>query len=443
MEDSIIKTIVKGAKIVFIGIALAKLLGYFYTIIVARLGPSDFGVISLATTILIFAGFLVLIGLDGGVSRYVAYYNGKNDKRRIKGTILFGLKISFTISIIFTIITVIFSKQISSIFNSPELSSVLRVFILGLPFYVLSLILISAIDAFKKVKYSLISRDLIGKISRLGLVIAAISLGFGLLGVAVIYVISLVLTFIAAFYYLNKKVFPFLDKNIESICNKKEILMYSWPLMMVLFFGSIISWTDTFMLGYFKTTADVGIYNVSLATANLMLVIPIAFMTLAFPAITELYAKKKTDELKRVYNKVAKLITILVLPLFLLMIIIPGFILNNLFGKDYSLGIMPLIILAVGYFIYAIFNINMNFLKMVKRTKLIAAITLVSAILNVILNLMLIPKYGMIGGAIATSAAFINSSLWVGLIVYKNYKLHPFKELHKINKSDLKLFKFN
>jgi O-antigen/teichoic acid export membrane protein len=89
-----LRKIAKGAGIVFIGTGIGMFFAYLGMMIVARLlGPTDFGLISLASAVATIASTVVLVGMPQGVVRYVSFYKGKNDEQRIKGVIVSALKV--------------------------------------------------------------------------------------------------------------------------------------------------------------------------------------------------------------------------------------------------------------------------------------------------------------------------------------------------------------
>ena len=80
-ENKAIKTVAKGAGIVFLGVFISKVLGYLYRMIIARIGPEEYGLLSIGIAVVSIISFFPLLGLDLGVLRYVAFYKGRNDIR--------------------------------------------------------------------------------------------------------------------------------------------------------------------------------------------------------------------------------------------------------------------------------------------------------------------------------------------------------------------------
>jgi len=103
---------------------------------------------------------------------------------------------------------------------------------------------------------------------------------------------------------------------------KRELISYSWPLMFAGMLYLVMGWIDTLMLGYFLTSADVGIYRASLATAGLLAIVPSSFASIFFPVITELYSRGEREELENTDAAVTKWIFMIALPLVLLMMLL-------------------------------------------------------------------------------------------------------------------------
>src|SRR3989344_2103812 len=107
------KKIARGAIIVFLGMLLSRVLAYLYVALVARLGSSKYGLLSLAIIIVSFISIFATLGFRTGIVRYVSYFRGKNDNRRIKGTIFSSLKLSLPLTLFLTALLFIFSEDIS------------------------------------------------------------------------------------------------------------------------------------------------------------------------------------------------------------------------------------------------------------------------------------------------------------------------------------------
>ena len=140
-----LRTIAKGAGIGFAGAMFGTVVGYLSRMVIARyLGPEDYGLISLGFAAMMIAVTLSLMGLNSGVQRYVAYYRGKGDEGRIKGTVISALKITVPMSLFFMGVVFFGADWISAhIFHKANLTPVLMIFAIGVPFWTLTTIFVS------------------------------------------------------------------------------------------------------------------------------------------------------------------------------------------------------------------------------------------------------------------------------------------------------------
>jgi len=419
------KTIVKGAGFAFIGMFLGRIFSYFFNFIIARLGTEQYGLLSLGFAILVILTTFSILGLRSGVLRYIAYYQSKGDNQGIKGTIISSMSLACTFSV-FIGIALYFSSDFISSFFDPNLSPILKIFSFLIPILVTSEFFLRTMVAFKKNQYSVFIQDFLEKLIKLLLTVLLIYLGYGLYGATAAYVISIVFTLILSFYFMEKKVFSILNKTIKSINLKKKLFFFSLPLLMSGTMSLIVSWTDVLMIGYFKTTSDVGIYNATLTISSLLLVLPMSLIALFLPVITTLYSQGKINEFKQTYFRTSKWIFLLNLPLSMIIFLFSKEILG-LFGKDYVLGYVALSILSLGYFVHTISLTSLRTIEMSQKTGKIFWIYFIAALLNVIVNYLLIPKHGILGGAIATSLSYLASGILIFFVCRKVMMVQPFK----------------
>jgi len=422
------KRIARGAVIVFLGMLLSRALSYIYTALVARLGSSEYGLLSLALVIVSFISIFAALGLRTGVARYVAYFKGKNNNKKIKGTIISSLKLSLPFTLVLTFLLFIFSEEISIFFfHNADLIPILKISSLALPFISFSDLFLAVIIGFQKIEYKVLIKEILETVIKLILTFIVIYFGYHLLGVTIVYVLSIIITAILSFYFLQKKIFPFFKTKVATTLITRELFIFSIPLIFSSVLTLVIKWTDVLMIGYFKTTSEVGIYNVALPTANLLVIVPTSLMAIFMPIITEFYSKRKFKEIKHISMINSKWIFFLNFPLFLLILFFSEDILSIMFGPEYVSGGTALLILIFGYMVRSLFHVPATILTMLKKTKLLFCIGLVSAISNVVLNILLIPRMGIVGGAIATSFSFIFSFVFVSRYAYRLTRVQPLK----------------
>jgi len=293
----------------------------------------------------------------------------------------------------------------ANLFHNPELSLILKIFAISMPFVTLTRILIPTYTAFQKIEYTVLIRDFADNTVRILLIVLAIYWGYGIVGVVAANTLGFVIVFLMAVYMLERKLFPFLTSKIKSIRETKELLLYSTPLLFSGLFTIIITYTDTLMIGYFKTATEVGLYNVASPTARLLNIAPTAILSLFLVVITGIYSKK--GEIKGVYKSVSRWIIYVNVPLLAVIIYMPEGVLSTLFGSQYATATMPLMILAIACFLDGMLMPAAYVLEMLKKTKTIMLYSALTAAVNVMLNVTLIPKYGITGAAAATGISIL------------------------------------
>ena len=442
MEDTSIalKKIAKGAGIFTIGLLISKVLAYAYRIIIARIGVEQYGLLSIALAVFNILTIIAILGMSEGVVRFVSFYKGKSDSRRIKGVITSALKFTLPLSLAFTILIFLTSNWVAvTFFHNNELSVLFKIFAFCIPLDVLRNIFFSSIKGFQKIEYEVYGRIIGENIAKVVLTLGAVYLGFGVAGAAVAYVASVFISFVLSVYFSEKKVFPIIHTQIASIRSDKELLIYSLPLLFTGFVFMIIQWTDTLMLGSLRTVSEVGLYNVAAPTASLLYLFPLAIRTLFFPVLSELHAQNKNGIFKSVYKTVAKWVLVIESIIFVFLIVFSYQIIRILFGETYvkdkilfwggtvSLSVLALIILSSGMILGELLVPSKDVLMVLKKTKLIFLNTVVGAGLNIVLNYFLIPVYGIIGAAIATGISYFTMAAMVGIEAYFTTRINPFK----------------
>jgi len=436
-ETDSLKKIVKGSSIVFIGIFISKFLAYVYRLLIARVGPEQYGLFSIALGLTGILVTISVLGLNLGLMRYIPFFKGKEDNEKILLTIRESLKLTAAISLFFSILVFFLSEKISiGLFNNHELIPILKIMSLSIFFGTLTFMLYDLMIAFQKAKYHVLIKNFFENAIKIVLTFILIYIiGIGALGAAYGYLFSLIISLFVAIYMVNKYVFRFITikKIYGGIKIRKELVSYSMPLMFSDLSISIIVWTDTLILGHFRSATEVGIYNAALPTAHLMYLIPYALMMLFLPVLTESYSKGEKEVLNSIYLRVTKWIFFTNLMLVSFFVLFSRIIMKNLFGQEYISGNIVLIILSLGLFLGYLIEPTERMFMILKKTKTIFLITISVLVSSLSLNFMLIPIYGMIGAAIAAAITQILIFLLYAVSGYIITKINPFKFKYFLN----------
>lgn len=426
-QENILK-ITKGAGINFIGIIASHGFGFITFVIIARLlGPSILGLFVLGLAIFDFCASIAILGFHQGAVRFVALYK-KKDIERTKGVIIQCLSFSFLAGIIMAICLFFVSPWLAQrLFSQPELTFPLRLFAMGIPVMVLFQVSTFITRGFQVMKYSVWINNFFQKLLYLGLIFLFYLLGYQLFGLIFAYLISLLVSVFLLFYFI-KVLFPgIVKKNIKPKFITASLLKFSIPLLFVGILTFFLYQTDILMLGYFLTSEKVGIYKVAAQISALVVVFLSSFNLIFGPIISEIYSQGAREELKTLFQAVTKWIFYLSLPLFLIIFILPNEILN-LFGSGFIEARNVVLILALAQLINAGTGNTGLILIMSGRQNIELFNTIGLFVFNFVGNLLLIPVYGIIGAAIATSATVVFFNILKLLEVYIILKIQPYNK---------------
>jgi len=423
-----ISQIAKGAGIIFLGSIVGRLFFFLYLIMLARnLGKELLGLYVLGTTVMQLITIVSALGLNKGVVRYVAMFNGVKDKERTKGAIISALGITTLTSILVAVLLFFFSETIATkAFQKPQLTPILKLFSISLPFSALTLVLLGAIRGFKAMKYQAYVQAFVAPISRILTAGLLFLIGWKLIGASYAYLISTISGAALAFYYLTR-LLPVFSKGLKQIFETRNLLKFSSPLLLAGLLYQTMLRIDIMMIGILeKGAAAIGVYSAAVRLAMLGTLVLMAFNSIFAPIISDLHNRRELKQLENLFKITTKWIFSLSFPLYLLMMLFAKPILT-IFGADFSEGAISLIILSFGQIINSAVGNTGLMITMSGKPNITLANSLGACILNIVLNLILIPKYGIIGAAIATSTSFAIINVAMLVEAYLLMKVHPYK----------------
>ncbi len=407
--DKLVPQIAKGAGITFFGDFLGKGINFVSQIVVARmLGIELFGLYALGLVVFNVAQTLSMIGLSQAAIRFVSIFYGEGNKAGVKGTIVQSIGLPFLLGGILGLVLFISAGNIANAFNSPELANVIKIVSFGIPFMSAMMVAIAVTRGFKKMHYFVYVKNFFHPIINLACVGILYWFGFKLLGAISAWILAAVLGFMISIYFVKKE-FPEFFK-VKANYASKEILKFSVPLVLVGFLQMLMIRTDVLMLGCFQSSVEVGIYNAVSQIIMPLLMILMAFNSIFSPIVADFHNRKKLNELNHLFKIVSKWIFLLTLPIFIIMVISAKEVLN-IFGLEFVPGSKALLILGVFLFLSTILGPVTETLIMSGRQKIEFYNTLGGFIMNLVLNFLLIPKFGIVGAAIATGISLLSLHL--------------------------------
>jgi len=212
----------------------------------------------------------------------------------------------------------------------------------------------------------------------------------------------------------------------------KTIISESWPFAIVGVFGSFMINIDSIIIGMFRSAHELGIYGAANKPVQLMYIIPSLFSASIFPLISSLIHKNEMERAKTIINNLIKGLMMIAFPITIGGILTAPMLIELMFGKLYLEGIFTfqlLLLTIIPIFIGTAFG---NSIFALNRQNIFIKTTAAGAFTNTILDLILIPTYGLPGSAVATIISQIVANGYVGLKLNEIIKINPFKGISKI-----------
>jgi O-antigen/teichoic acid export membrane protein len=426
--EKLTKQVAKGGGIAFTGQIIGKFVRLVFQVMLSRvLGEVAYGLYALGLSVLEILRVFAMQGLHSGIVRFGSIYRGESDKPRLKGALWLAFGIVTASSLAFSICLFLLAGLVSNrFFQEPDLTIVIQVFAVSLPFFTLMTVAAHAARIFRKMEYYVGVTELFRPITNLAIVGTAFLLGYKLLESALYgFLISSVLAAFLGLYFVWRQ-FPQLFSKLKPLFEMKKILFYSLTVFLAGFSHLLLMKTDRIMIGIFGAARDVGIYNAAAVMAAQVAFFLGAFNAIFPPIIADLHNRGMRKQMDYLLKLTGKWIFGLTFPVFLVIVIFSK-PLMGLFGKGFVLGWPVLIVLAGAQMINAGVGPVGFMLTMTGRQKLELLNSLVLGVLNVILNIILILKFGVLGAAIATGISLGVVNLARLIEVYFIYRMHPYK----------------
>ena len=422
-----LSTLARGTGIAFSGNIVGKAAQVVTQVVLARLlGPRDFGLYALGLTFLRITGALSPLGLGLGVIRYASLYKEK-DKARLKGVILQSLWTATAMGLLLGGMLFLAAPYLADrVFHKPGLEAVLRWFSFAIWLAAGLRVGSATTRSTQRMEYSVITQNILLPLSHLVLVILLLKVfQAGMQGALAARVTSFALAFFLALFFIRRLFPEVFSHAVRAKYTFREVLAFSLATAWAGVLNSLASWTDRLLIGYFRPAADVGFYQASAQIATLFSIIAITLNTIVSPMIANMYGNEEKQQLNALFKVTTRWRLNLGLPLLIPVMVNARDIMASIFGEAYLAGTGAMVILASAQ----VLNLGLGAvgltLVMTGNQNRWLGITVISLVANITLNLVLIPRFGLIGAAFSTAAAFLFSGVFGLITLFRRERLWP------------------
>jgi O-antigen/teichoic acid export membrane protein len=400
-NDSNLSKLMSSATLVIVGEILYSVSTLAERVLIANvLSPEAYGQVGIGLSVLTIGATLGVFGSSAGVARYLSRFTDETDQR---GVALTGLMIAVLGSITITAALYLNVDLLGSyLLDEGDSTRLLGLFVLTIPVVSLVAIGVGLIRGMENTIYRMYARQIVYPGLRLLLLIVfLVGFGWGVAAAGYAYIVSAAVTVVVAFLLFGRLFAirgPFRT-------NVRELLSYSAPLVFAELSGTLLTRSDTLMIGFFRTNAEVGYYAAAYPLAGGLSLFLGAFGFMYLPIVSRLDSEDRLDEVNDTYKLTTKWVYLLTFPVFLLFFTFPDDVLRIVFQPEYEIAGLALSILCVGKLSAVATGQCTETLSALGETKAIFLINGSALALNFGMNLVFIPRYGFVGAAVASAVA--------------------------------------
>lgn len=400
---------------------------YLSSMIAARvLGAWVFGLFILGRTIVWVIASISQMGMGLGAVRQIAYFTARKEEGKVRHTIRLAIFISIAAGLLSACLVFLFADKITLIwFKKPELSLPLKVLLISIPIVALSNLLLDVLRGLKKIDQRVAVEFYFLPLSNLVLMSLFFLLGYRLEGIIAAFLLSNIMT-LGVLLLFNRKE---LAKRKDLPLSKKEqlnFLKFSLPLMFANILGTLKNRLDVLLIGFLSTSSNVGIFFVSLKLTAIITIPWQASNMMMAPMISGLFALGEIKSIEHHYKNITKLL-FMAATFSGMFLYVFGKNLLLLMGKEYQSGSTVLSVICLGQVIRSLVGHAGPILTMVGKSMLNMTTMMITLVSVVGLNFLLIPRYGIMGAAVANLCGVVIACTLELIFLYTLLKIHPFR----------------
>lgn len=432
--------ILKAATGLLTGLAgsvIGKTLVFLLQVIVSRFyGPGYYGLFVTGLLISHIMQIISSLGIQKGGMRFLAIAHENNDISAMARIFRFSVAVPLFFGILVGIACYCLAPFIAvTIFRNPDLADIIRMFSFSVPFFSLLRTGAEMTRAFKTAKYAVLAEDLLYPALHVGIFVFLHSLGYGFFSAIYSFAISnaicsLLITVLGWRLVRNfpGQAFAGTPGDGEAVVPGvwKKVLGFSLPLLPMGLLFTLNSSIDIVMLNMLTNSADVGEYAAAARWVMLFALITLPMKLIFAPMIAGQYGINAMGKIEVLYKTSCRWMFFLTLPLFMFLMIGRD-PLMMIFGKGFTAsGPTVLGLLLIGSLYGSFVGIAADMLIMSGNQYFELGCLIGGISLNIGLNVLLIPIYGVIGAAMATTVSGMATDTVRIIVVAGRYGMHPF-----------------
>ncbi len=412
---SLVNKIISGFKAQFVSKLVSAVAGGLLIAALARLlQPQGYGLLMLAITVFSTFQFAARLGIGGSAGRYVAEYKEKQPEQ-IPHIVRFSALLSLGAIAVTVVVVLLSYEYITELLGEPELGPFLIVGTVSLALGTVQIYVKKVLQGFEAIEFVAVLKT-VDPVGRLVFALGIVFAGYGAVGAYVGYVISSAITVLLGVGYLLVRLrnYRTYEQSVESRL-RRRIAEYALPLTATNSADILDKRVDTLLVGFFLSPVEVGFYVLA---DRVIKFIETPMSALGF-TLSPMYGSQKAagniTQISRIYEIALVKSLLLYIPAGAGLVLIAEPLIRLVFGSEYMGAVIVLQVLGLFAVFKAVTKLTDNGLDYLGRARERAIVRMITAVLNVGLNIILLPLVGVVGAAIAT---VITYGIYTGANLY-------------------------
>ncbi|UIP01534.1 flippase (plasmid) [Halobaculum sp. CBA1158] len=416
MASSFVERIARGVKATFAANVVDMAANAALVLLLTRvlLTPDQFGTLNFALAAMSVVAILATLGIPKSAGRYVTQFV-ESDPGLVPHVVRRSLAFLLASSAVVAVGVVALGRPVATLVGQESLVPFLGIGAAYVVATALTQYVRELLRAFGRVEWSGIVRVVTG-VGRVAGVVALVGLGFGIAGALAGYVVGYAVAALVGGGLLYVRLYRTYDPDPDPEAGlSRRIAEYSVPLTATRGANVLDKRVDVLLVGALLDMTAVGFYTVAKQVSDFVSMPASSFGFTVSPALSEQRERGETDRAARVYERSLTYVLLAYVPAVTGLALVAGPMVRYVFGADY-LGAVPVVQVYAGFILVnAVNKVTSDGLDYLGRARSRAVIKSAMAVANAVLNLILIPRLGVVGAALAT---VITYTVYTGSNVY-------------------------
>jgi len=428
VEGDTTRSQIRGSSLLLSGRFLSMALNFGAQVYVVRyLSTTDYGALGYGLAVVAFLRLFATLGLHEGVSRFVPVYRENREYGKLFGTMCLAAgAVVLASGVLVIAVNELFFHYMG---KDKLVLSLLSILLVLVPFEAADGVLDGLFASLAGTRDIFFRKYVLGPGLKLGVVLLLVQrhssvtfLAYGLVatGAGAVVIYSWLLLRLLRTEQLLQR-FSYKTISIPA----RQVLAFVLPGISATLATAAIPSINIFLLGWLRRLADVAYYRAAVPIAELNGIVLASFTLLYIPCAARLAARENYVGLNKLYWDTSAWMSVLSFPIFAATFSFAQPVVVFLYGARYAPSAPALALLSLGSYLNVALGFNLQTLKVLERLRYIIVVSVVAILVNVLLSILFIPRFGATGAAAGAAIAVIgyNVLLQIGLRPASGFKI--------------------